>query len=324
MCYNHPRRPHVYRYSSALAARRRPRHPLADVARPVGRTTRSLRTRPRQRVATEGWGARLLALQDPAGTWAKALYSPKWTSTTYSLLLLRHLGLPHDNPQARRGCELLLNTGFYRDGGINLFKSFKHSETCVTGMVLTLLGYFRLPDGRVHRIVEHLLGQQMADGGWNCDRPKGATHGSFHTTISVLEGLQEYTLAHPAGAEALGDRVTRAHEFLLIHRLYRSHRTGEVADEAMARQHLPAALALRLPARPGLFPMGGPPRDERMADAIEAAAEQTAPRWPLEAAPELARPRLLRDGKSGTAQPVEHADRPARAAMVGRAHERNG
>ena len=66
----------------------------------------------RTRVATEGWGARLLALQDPAGTWANAIYSPKWTSATYTLLLLRDLGLPPENSQARRGCELLLPVGF--------------------------------------------------------------------------------------------------------------------------------------------------------------------------------------------------------------------
>ncbi len=211
----------------------------------------------RARVATEGWGARLLGRQDPAGTWANALYSPKWTSTTYTLLLLRHLGLSPENPQARRGCELLLNTGFYRDGGINLFKSFKHSETCVTGMILALLGYFRSPDDRLHRIAEHLLGQQMADGGWNCEQPKGATHGSFHTTISVLEGLREYALLHPARATALSDAVTRGPRVpadppavpFAPHR--RSGRSGDGAH------HLPAVLALRLPARPRLFPLGG-------------------------------------------------------------------
>ena len=237
----------------------------------------------RARVATEGWGARLLALQDPAGTWAKALYSPKWTSTTYTLLLLRHLGLPPDNPQARRGCELLLNTGFYRDGGINLFKSFKHSETCVTGMVLALLSYFRCPDDRMHRIVEHLLGEQMADGGWNCERPKGATHGSFHTTISVLEGLHEYALCHPAQAAALSGAVAAGHEFLLIHRLYRSHRTGDVADPAMARITFPPRWHYDFLRALDYFQWVNAPRDERMADAIALLRSKRTPddRWKL-------------------------------------------
>lgn len=237
----------------------------------------------RARVATEGWGARLLALQDPAGTWAGALYSPKWTSTTYTLLLLRDLGLPPSNEQARRGCEVLLEKGFHRDGGINLFKSWKRSETCITGMILALLAYFRLPDARVHRIVEHLLDQQMADGGWNCERPNGATHGSFHTTISVLEGLHEYALAHPAQAAVLRDTVARAHEFLLVHRLYHSHRTGEVADPAMARITFPPRWHYDFLRALDYFRWVHAPRDERMADAIALLRSKRMPdgRWKL-------------------------------------------
>lgn len=68
----------------------------------------------RTRVADEGWGAALLARQDPTGTWGGGLYGPKWISTTYILLLLRHLGLPAENAQARRGCGLLVDKGFYR------------------------------------------------------------------------------------------------------------------------------------------------------------------------------------------------------------------
>src|SRR5919197_179537 len=75
--------------------------------------------RERRRVARDGWGARLLARQDPEGTWAGGLYTPKWTSTTYTLLLLRDFGLAAHNRQARRACQLLLDRGFQRDGGIN-------------------------------------------------------------------------------------------------------------------------------------------------------------------------------------------------------------
>ena len=64
-------------------------------------------TAERASVATEGWGARLLAAQDPDGCWAGALYSPKWTSTTYTLLLLARLGLPRGDPRAIAGCERL-------------------------------------------------------------------------------------------------------------------------------------------------------------------------------------------------------------------------
>jgi hypothetical protein len=235
----------------------------------------------RARVATEGWGAQLLALQDPAGTWGNKLYNPKWTSTTYTLLHLRHLGLPPENGQARRGCQLLLDKGFFRDGGISFFKSWKTSETCVTGMVLALLSYFRCADERLDRIAGHLLSQQMADGGWNCERPRGATHGSFHTTISVLEGLREYALFHPAEAAAVEDAAARGREFLLVHRLYRSHRTGEVADPAMARITFPPRWHYDFLRGLEYFRWVDARRDERMMDAIDLLRGKQTPdgRW---------------------------------------------
>src|SRR5688572_22422739 len=88
---------------------------LRDLAGAASRTVE----RERAKVAREGWGARLLARQDPSGTWARGLYTPKWKSTTYTMLLLRDLGLPAASRAARRACALLLDEGFKRDGGIN-------------------------------------------------------------------------------------------------------------------------------------------------------------------------------------------------------------
>src|SRR4051812_10385501 len=65
----------------------------------------------RRRVATQGWGAQLVNRQDPDGRWGHGIYTPKWTSTTYTLLLLRDLGLPAKHPAALRGCELILKRG---------------------------------------------------------------------------------------------------------------------------------------------------------------------------------------------------------------------
>jgi hypothetical protein len=165
----------------------------------------------RQKVARDGWGARLLTRQDPEGTWAGGLssdgglYSPKWTSTTYTMLTLRDFGLPATNRQARKACRLLLDGGLQRDGGINYgiwAKWVGRSETCVTGMILSILSYFEYEDARLDTIAGHLLEQQMPDGGWNCQRPHGAIHASVNTTISVLEGLRLY--ARAAGAEVVG------------------------------------------------------------------------------------------------------------------------
>src|SRR5216117_3618714 len=119
--------------------------------RDLVRATSRIVERERSKVAREGWGARLLARQDREGTWAGGLssdgglYSPKWTSTTYTMLLLRDFGLPASDRQARKACTLLLDRGLQRDGGINYgiwAKWTRRSETCVTGMVLSVLSYF--------------------------------------------------------------------------------------------------------------------------------------------------------------------------------------
>jgi hypothetical protein len=189
--------------------------------------------RERRKVAREGWGARLLAKQDPEGTWAGGqssdggLYSPKWISTTYTMLLLRDFGLPTNNRQARKACTLLLNGGIQPDGGINYgtwAKWIRRGETCVTGMVLSILSHFEYDDERLDTIAHHLLEQQMPDGGWNCQRPHGATHASMHTTISVLEGLRFYEVHRGRQIRAVRAAQRRGREFLLVHRLFRSHR----------------------------------------------------------------------------------------------------
>lgn len=110
-----------------------------QVLRDIAGAGRKVVERERNRVARTGWGARLLAKQEVSGRWGGGLYSPKWTSTTYTMLLLWRLGLMPGNPRALNGCKLLLENGLYRDGGINFFGSLDHSETCVTGMILSVL-----------------------------------------------------------------------------------------------------------------------------------------------------------------------------------------
>ncbi|HEY7626768.1 MAG TPA: hypothetical protein VH761_06865, partial [Ilumatobacteraceae bacterium] len=142
-----------------------------------------------RRVATEGWGQRLLAHRDASGRWTPRLYGRKWISTTYTLMLLRQLGLPGDDPRAQASTRLFLDEGLWHDGGIRVTVSVPRSETCATGMALGLLSWFRIDDSRREQLVDYLLREQMPDGGWNCQLGQGATHGSFHTTINVLEGL---------------------------------------------------------------------------------------------------------------------------------------
>lgn len=228
----------------------------------------------RKRVALEGWGARLLALQDEEGTWAHGLYTPKWTSTTYTMMQLRDLGLQFENPQAGLACQRLLDGGFYRDSGINFWKSYQHSETCVTGMVLSIVAHFRFEDERVEKLADHLLAQQMRDGGWNCQTYSGATHGSFHTTISVLEGLRNFGQLSPHRAEEVRLAQERGGEFLLLHCLFRSHRTGRIVDSRMTQFFFPPRWHYDILRALDYFQSVNAPFDERMQDALDIVLER--------------------------------------------------
>src|SRR5213592_1361117 len=258
----------------------------------VGATPRIVE-RERSKVAREGWGARLLARQDREGTWAGGkssdggLYSPKWTSTTYTMLLLRDLGLPANNRQARRACALLLDRGLQRDGGINYgiwAKWTGRSETCVTGMVLSILSHFEYDDERLDTIADHLLEQQMPDGGWNCRRPQGATHASVHTTISVLEGLRLYELHRGRQRRAVRDAQRRGREFLLVHRLFRSHRTGEIIKPLFTRFSFPPRWHYDVLRALDYFQAVNAPCDRRLAEAIDIVrgSQREDGRWSLQ------------------------------------------
>lgn len=244
--------------------------------------------RERRKVARNGWGARLLAKQDPEGTWAGGLssdgglYSPKWTSTTYTMLLLRDLGLPAKNPQTRKACSLLLERGLQRDGGINYGWSGR-SETCITGMVLSILAYFEYDDDRLGGIAEHLLEQQMPDGGWNCRRPLGAVHSSVHTTISVLEGLRLYSLHRKGKTRAVQAAQRRGQEFLLRHRLFRSDRTGEIIKPEFTRFTFPPRWHYDILRALDYFQSVNAPRDRRLGEAIDIVGNCRRPdgRWTL-------------------------------------------
>ena len=232
-----------------------------------------------RRVAREGWGARLLALQEEDGRWARGIYNPKWTSTTYTLLLLRDLGLEDGHPGALKGCRLLLDEGFWKDGGINFYaRRAEYSETCITSMVLSIGCRFGLKDGRLDALAQHLMERQMADGGWNCRSTPGyggATHGSFHTTILALEALLDWGRREGAAARARGE------EFLLAHRLYRSHRTGQVAKPEFTRFYFPPRWHFDVLRGLDYFQARGAARDPRMEDAIGLvrARQRSDGRW---------------------------------------------
>lgn len=230
--------------------------------------------RERKRISRYGWGARLLARQDPEGTWAGGkssdggLYSPKWISTTYTMLMLRDFGLPSTSRQARKACKLLLDGGLQRDGGIN-YGWRGRSETCITGMVLSILSYFEYEDARLDALAGHLLEEQMPDGGWNCQRDHGATHSSVHTTISVLEGLRYYEAHRGRKLQAVRAAQRRGREFLLVHRLFRSHRTGEIIKPVFTQFSFPPRWHYDILRALDYFQAVNAPYDQRLAEAID-------------------------------------------------------
>jgi hypothetical protein len=240
--------------------------------------------REQERIPLEGWGARLLALQDQSGKWANGIYSPKWTSTTYTMLLLRRIGVPPKHPPAMKACERLLDSGFYHDGGINYFGSLKHSETCVTGMILSILAYFHHPDERIHILTNYLLDQQLPDGGWNCQSYNGATHSSFHTTISVLEGLREYEKFEPKNTDVIRTAQQKGREFLLIHRLFKSHRTGKIVNPAFTRFSFPPRWRYDILRALDYFQECAAATDVRIQDAIDLLIKKRGKddRWILQ------------------------------------------
>lgn len=196
----------------------------------------------RDRIGREGHGAALLSARRPDGHWGRGFYQPKWTSSHYTLLELRDLGLPSDNPAPRETVALVLASNKARDGGVDPRPKAPASDTCINGMALNYASYFGAPESELESIVDCLLAGRVADGGFNCQhRPRHPVrHSSMHTTVSVLEGIQAYRVAgHRHRVDELEDAAATAVEFLLRHELFRSERTGEVIRADFTHLHHP-------------------------------------------------------------------------------------
>ena len=185
--------------------------------------------RERARVATEGLGARLLALQDAGGTWGGVAWNRGWDSTMHVLMLLRDFGLDPASEAARRAVHRVHQhatwPGWGPDGGANPFFAGE-VEPCINGQVAAVGAYFGQD---VRALIDRLLGEQLPDGGWNCEAQNGAVHSSFNTTICVLEALLAYERA--GCGEMRADVRTarlRGQEYLLERRLFRRRSTGEI------------------------------------------------------------------------------------------------
>jgi hypothetical protein len=234
--------------------------------------------RERARVASEGWGARLLDLQASDGHWGGGPYVvPGWIATTDTLLMLRELGLDASSERARSAVDRVRRTTWgpefkdapYFDG---------EEEACINGRVLACGAYFGEPSDS---LVERLLAEQRDDGGWNCwPRSKRS---SFHSTICVLEGLLEYERCKGA-ASTVRDARHRAHEYLLDRGLFRRLSTGEVVDPQWTRFSFPARWYYDVLRGLDYLRSAGLSSDARAAEAVELVQSKRDRhgRWPLE------------------------------------------
>ena len=251
----------------------------------------------RARVAREGLGAQLLALQATDGRWGGAAWNRGWNSTMHALTLLRDLGLDPASDAARRSLGLVRDGVTWKGCGppecdSNSFFAGE-VEPCINGQVGAVGAYFGQD---VRGIVDRLLAEQLADGGWNCEAERGSTRSSFNTTICVLEALLECELSAGSRGEVTSARL-RGQEYLLVRRLFRRRSTGAVIqhDRKMGpagTQGHPAFTRIAHPAwwhydvlrgldylrRAGVAP------DERMAEAVGLAASKCDGdgRWSVE------------------------------------------
>ena len=252
----------------------------------------------RARVETEGFGARLLGFEGEDGQWAGGAFVPAgfdekewrevgqpWTATFFSLSQLREFGLDPASPSARRAVALVgANSRWdheaepYWEGEV---------EECINGRTVADGAYFGVD---VSSIVRRLLGERLADGGWNCERSNGSVRSSFATTINVLEGLLEFERATGGTPESRAARAS-GEGFLLERALFRRRTTGEVADDAFLRLTYPnrwrydVLRALDYFRAAGL--LTGTPPDEMLEEAVAHVQNkrQDDGRWLLDWTP---------------------------------------
>lgn len=251
----------------------------------------------RRRVEHDGWGARLFSHQDADGQWAGGGFFPAdfsealwhqegqpWTATCWALQQLREFGLDPTTERARITMELIAEHSRWDHDNQPYWEG--EVEECINGRTVADASYFGVD---ASPIVARLITEQLDDGGWNCERERGSVRGSFHTTISVIEGLLECERA-TGGTVASREARRRGEEYLLERRLFRRLSTGEVADPGFLEFVYPWRWrydVLRGLAyfRDAAILTGAPP-DDRLGEAIERVrAKRQGGRWLLDHRP---------------------------------------
>jgi hypothetical protein len=243
----------------------------------------------RSRVATDGWGARLLALQATDGLWGGRPWSRDFTDTFHALELLRRFGIDPGSEEARQAVGLVRERVTWRAPGFEAppadtwadNRFFEGEvEPCINGNVVATGAYF---DVDMTPLVDRLLGEQLPDGGWNCEVEYGSTVSSFATTINVLEGLLAYERAI-GGSAGVSEARRRGEEYMLERRLFRRKSTAEVIDPTWLRPSFPTWWHYDILRALDYLRDSGVAPDDRVAVAVEIVEGQRDPdgRWPLQ------------------------------------------
>jgi hypothetical protein len=229
----------------------------------------------RCRVATEGWGAGLLALQGDDGYWGGDEYGMhgERTSVTWTLHLLRRLGIDPDAAPVRAAIARVRDGVTWREWD-DLPYFHGEVEPCINGGVLALGAYFgELGEGS-DRIVGRLLQEQLDDGGWNCDRAEGSVRSSFDSTICVLEGLLAYERAIPDKAPEIAEARRRGEAYLLERSLFRRRSTGDVVKQRYLNFAFPPYWTYDVLRTLDYFRDAGGVPEPRLAEAVEVVRSQ--------------------------------------------------
>lgn len=245
----------------------------------------------RARVAAEGWGARLLAIQGEDGQWAGGACFPArsfnwraenqgqpWTATLPTLQLLRDFGADPNSERVRQAVALVRDHCRWEHAGQPFFSG--EVEPCINGRTVTLGVYFGQD---VHAVVARLLDEQLEDGGWNCESENGSVRSSFATTINVLEGLLAHERATGGSSDSIAAR-RRGEEYLLERRLFRRKSTGEIVNPAWLQFSFPTRWHYDVLRALEYFRSVGDVPDSRLDEAINLLRSKQQPdgTWLLE------------------------------------------
>ncbi len=189
----------------------------------------------------------------------------------FRLTLLRQLGIDPDDEQMVETIDRVSSNCHWEHEGQRFFDG--EVEPCINGLTVAIGAYFGVD---VDGIVERLLGEQLEDGGWNCEAENGSVRSSFDTTLCVLEGLWEHERGTDGSAESAEAR-RRGEAYLLDRHLFSAAEHGRDRHTELSRVFVPDVVALRRAARARLLPFhragtGFAARRSDRASAIQMAA----------------------------------------------------